>query len=327
MTTTTLESPKRKKPIVAPPTEVTRQAPQELAARRIDDEITEWFLPKRLTYRNVDWAVLGWMTLMHVGCLAAPFFFTWQAFAATIVLHYLTISIGIGLSYHRGITHKSFKLARPVEVFAYICGALSGQGSPLIWAATHRIHHAKSDMPGDPHSPRDGKWWSHMFWLFANRSAEEDETIFRRYIPDLVRDPVLRFLHRFYGPLLFAFGGVLWALGGWPLLLWGLCARMTFAYHGTWFVNSATHLWGYKTYQTTDDSRNLWWVALLTYGEGWHNNHHAYPHCARAGHRWWELDPTFWLIRTLKAVGLAKNVDDEIPMPKTGLEPAPTCVD
>ena len=154
---------------------------------------------------------------------------------------------------------------------------------------------------------------SHILWLFIRRSKADAAALQQRYVPDLVQDPIMQFFERTFGLWLIGSGVVLFAVGGWPMLLWGLCARMVFAYHSTWFVNSATHMWGYRNYETTDRSRNLWWVAVLAYGEGWHNNHHAFPRLARAGHRWYEFDATFIAIRALQAVGLAYEVDDRIP--------------
>jgi stearoyl-CoA desaturase (delta-9 desaturase) len=186
-----------------------------------------------------------------------------------------------------------------------------------MWCATHRIHHARSDQAGDPHSPLDGGWWSHLLWLFVRHDDKFRQALFRHYVPDLLQDRVLVFFDRTYGLWLFASGGLLYVLGGWPFLLWGLCVRMVVAYHSTWFVNSATHLWGYRNYETDDESKNLWWVALMSYGEGWHNNHHAHPRLARAGHKWWELDMTFYAIRVLQALRLAYAVDDRIPAART----------
>ena len=146
-----------------------------------------------------------------------------------------------------------------------------------------------------------------------DRSARDSELLFEKYVPELKDRPMLRFFERTYGLWMVLPGFALYYLGGWPMLLWGLCARMTYAYHSTWFVNSATHLWGYRNYETRDESKNLWWVAVVSYGEGWHNNHHAHPSNARAGHRWYELDPTFWVIKALKATGIAYDVRDKIP--------------
>ncbi|MEK6239706.1 MAG: fatty acid desaturase [Planctomycetales bacterium] len=253
--------------------------------------------------------------LIHAGCFAAPFFFSWSALGAAAALYVLTGCVGITFCYHRYLSHRSFKLVKPVEFLALLCGALAGQGSPLKWITWHRMHHAHSDEKGDPHSPLVGVWWSHMFWLFTPVTNEEHQALHRKYAPDLVDRPMIQFFER-------VFGGanshliqvaVLYAIGGLPLLVWGGCVRMTLVLHSTWFVNSATHLWGYRNYETRDESRNLWWVAVLTFGEGWHNNHHAHPRLAPSGHRWWELDPTWWLIKTLRFLGLAYDVEDRMP--------------
>ena len=270
--------------------------------------------PRHFTIKSVDWPVLAWMIGIHVGAVAALFFFSWQAFVAMLVMHWLTCSIGICLGYHRFLSHKSLKLRTPARILVNLCGVLSGEGSPLMWAATHRVHHARSDLHGDPHTPNDGSWWSHIVWLFMNHDKKCREALYQRYVPDLLKDPVLVFFEKTYGPILILSGVALYAFGGWPWLLWGLCFRMFVAYHSTWFVNSATHIWGYRNYETDDRSRNLWWVALLSYGEGWHNNHHAHPRLARAGHKWWEIDMTFYAIRALQFVGLAYDVDDRKPV-------------
>ncbi len=271
------------------------------------------FDPADIHKRPYDWSVVLWIGGMHVGCLAAPFFFTWQALAVCVLLHWFTCSIGICLGYHRYLSHRSFKLKQPSEFLVLLCGVLSGEGSPLRWSATHRLHHARSDKEGDPHSPLDGKWWSHLLWLMPFRYQKEADALYEKFIPELRQRPVLRLFERTYGLWLIGSAVALYAIGGLPFLLWGLCVRMTIAYHSTWFVNSATHLWGYRNYQTRDESRNLWWVALLSYGEGWHNNHHAFPRVAPAGHRWWEIDMTWWSIKLLRLFGQATDVCDAIP--------------
>ena len=286
---------------------------EEQSSGDIRQALIEAFSPDRLSWKWMSWGVLAWMVGMHVGALAAPFYFTWQALAVCVVLHWLTCSIGICLGYHRYLSHRSMKLRKPAEFFTMLCGVLSGEGSPLNWSATHRLHHQRSDLEGDPHSPTVNAWWSHLLWMFVRQTPAEHDRLYRRYVPDLIDRPMMRFFEWSFFPWLILSGVVLYAVGGLPMLLWGMCARMVFAYHSTWFVNSATHLWGYRNYETTDHSRNLWWVAVLAYGEGWHNNHHAHPSVAPAGHRWWEVDITWWSIRLLRAVGLAYDVKDQIP--------------
>ena len=275
--------------------------------------VWEPWLPHRLRLNNIDWVVVGWIAAMHVGAIFAPIYFNWQSLVTCIALHWFTASIGICLGYHRFLSHKSFKLVGPVRFITLLAGSLSGEGSPITWAATHRLHHQRSDQEGDPHSPLVTRIWSHLTWLFVRRTESERQALFKKYTPDLMKDPMLQFFEKTYFLWLVVSGIALWLVGGLPLLLWGLCVRMVFVYHSTWFVNSATHLWGYRNYDLQDRSRNLWWVAILAYGEGWHNNHHAHPHVAPAGHRWWELDPTWWAIKTLRLFGLAYDVDDRIP--------------
>lgn len=318
---TTLKSPRshtKKHRRQQPATPVA--APHSSETLKEQERIYAAFSPSKLRWNNIDWVVLGWMTAMHAGALAAPFFFTWQAFGVAVFTWWLTGSIGVCLGYHRFLAHKSMKLAWPARFVTMLCGTLSGEGSPLFWAATHRLHHQRSDQPGDPHSPNDGPFWSHILWLFGLRTVQEKDLLLNRYAPDLVKDPMMQFFEKTYGLWLVGTGVTLYLAGGLPMLLWGLCFRMVWCYHATWFVNSATHLWGYRTYETRDLSRNLWWVALLAWGEGWHNNHHAHPHTARAGHKWWEVDMTWWVISGLRAVGLAYDVDDRIPTPATPVD-------
>lgn len=284
-----------------------------VSAAERDAEIWEMYRPSALRWGNIDWWAAGWIGSMHVGALAAPFFFSWSGLAIAVFMWWLTGSIGICLGYHRYLSHRSFKLTRVGQFFVYLCGCLSVEGSPLTWAANHRIHHAKSDREGDPHSPRHGAVWAHFWWLFMLRNKDQEQIIRERYLPDLMKDRMLMFFERTFIYWSIALGAVLYAAGGLSWLLWGLCFRMVFLYHSTWFVNSATHLWGYRTYETSDDSRNLWWVAVLSHGEGWHNNHHAFPSLARSGHRWWEVDITFWAIRVMQGLGMAYDIKDSIP--------------
>ncbi len=303
------------------PVSATLLAPESVSAAEEEPIWGPW-LPDKLVWANTDWVVVAWMIGMHAGALAAPFYFNWQSVAMCFVMHWFTASIGICLGYHRFLSHKSFKVVYPVKFMAMLAGALSGEGSPLVWSATHRLHHHRSDQPGDPHSPLITAIWSHFSWMLIRRTPAQQQALFQKYTPDLIQDPMLQYFEKTYFLWLVASGIALYVVGGMPMLLWGLCMRMVLVYHGTWFVNSATHIWGYRNYDVRDESRNLWWVAIWAYGEGWHNNHHAHPHVAPAGHQWWELDPTWWAIKTLRLFGLAYDVDDRIPMKTTGREPA-----
>ncbi len=267
---------------------------------------------------GVNLGITLWIVSIHMGALAAPFFFSWQAIVLVVFLHWLTGGIGICLGYHRLFTHRSFSTFLPIRWLIAMIGGLAGEGSVIDWVSNHRKHHALSDHPGDPHSPHEGAWWSHMIWFMPSNTAEEHAAHNARWSPDLVRDPVLKFLDRAFIPSHFLLAGILFAIGyayggayyGLSFMFWGVFVRLLLVLHATWLVNSASHMWGYRTYETRDDSRNNWWVAMVTYGEGWHNNHHAYPRMARAGHRWWEFDVTFLTIRLLEKVGLVWDVVD-----------------
>ncbi|QDU63659.1 Fatty acid desaturase [Planctomycetes bacterium Pan216] len=296
--------------IKAAPTTPSSKKPKPLID---DNRLYEAVSPSSLRWDNLSWPVIAWMAAMHLMCLAAPFYFTWSALAVAFGLWFASCCLGVCFGYHRYLAHQGMKVSAPLRFVLYICGCISAQGSPTQWVATHRLHHARSDKPGDPHSPKEGVWWSHLTWLFAKQDPEVIEMLHRKYAPDMLRDPLARFFERWFPVIPVALSGIMYLLGGLPWLLWGMGVRMTIGYHSTWFVNSATHLWGYRNYETTDDSRNNWWVALVTWGEGWHNNHHAHPRVARYGHRWWEVDTTWMVISLCRVLGLVQNVNDRIP--------------
>jgi stearoyl-CoA desaturase (delta-9 desaturase) len=225
--------------------------------------------------------------------------FTWQALVVAVVLYWIAGSLGIGMGYHRLLTHRGYRTPKAVEYFLSLCGTLAVEGGPANWVTTHRIHHRFSDQEGDPHSPRDGGWWAHMGWILVGRAQEHSMAVLHRYSPDLMRDHFQCWLNRFYMWPVILLGLALYAMGGWPYVTWGLCLRVVLGLHATWLVN-----W----FATRDDSRNNWWVAWITFGEGWHNNHHAHPTSARHGLAWYEIDVNWWGIRTLQWLGLAKNI-------------------
>ena len=269
--------------------------------------------PRKAVWRGLNWPSILWWSFIQTGVVLAPFTFTWSGLVVCLVL-YLLAGFGITMGYHRLLTHRSFQTPRVVEYLLAVLGSLANQGGPLQWVAVHRVHHRHSDAAGDPHSPRDGVWWAHLLWWMPHVPELDERGRYGRYIVDLARDPVHRFLQRWHillplalAALLFALGQ-LWGGAGLSWLVWGIFVRTTLLYHATWLVNSATHLWGYRSHDTRDGSTNLWWVALLTLGEGWHNNHHAFPRSARHGLRWWELDLTYCLIRLLGLVGLARCI-------------------
>ena len=257
---------------------------------------------------QIAWSTLMTMVVFHVLAVIALFFATWDAILVAFALHWICIGWGIGLGYHRLHTHRAYKVPKAVEHFFAVCATMTLQGGPIFWTAVHRIHHQYSDDHGDPHTPRDGRWWSHMLWTIFGEALHSNTAVTGKYAPDLMQDRFYRALNTWHWVPLVVLGVALLALGGLPYLLWGVFFRVVFGLHCTWLVNSATHLWGQRRFDTGDDSKNLMWVALLTFGEGWHNNHHALPRSARHGLTWQEIDLTWLQIRLLEKLGIAWDV-------------------
>lgn len=258
--------------------------------------------------QKMHWPASIFIIAAHIIALAGFFTFSWKALAVCLFLHWVTGGLGITLGFHRLLTHRSFQVPKFLEYFFAVCGNLACQGGPITWVTTHRIHHTYSDQDRDPHSPLVSFFWAHMGWCLKDNAACSDKKVQARVAADLVKDRGHVFLEKTFFLWTVLLGAGLYALGGWPFVIWGIFVRLVLVYHATWFVNSATHVWGYQTYKSSDQSTNLWWVALMTYGEGWHNNHHAFQYSARHGLQWWEFDSTYMIIRTLEVLGLAKGV-------------------
>ena len=210
------------------------------------------------------------------------------------------------MGFHRLLTHRGYKTTKLVEYVLTVCGTLSLEGGPIFWVATHRLHHQNADKDGDPHSPRDGGLWAHMGWIITGRTLPPNEAAeLLPYVSDLRRDKFHVWISKWHWVPLTALGLALLALGGWPYLLWGVFFRTVVGLHCTWLVNSATHMWGSQRFQTHDNSRNSFWVAMLTFGEGWHNNHHAKPQSPRHGLAWYEFDLNWYGICAMRMVRLA----------------------
>jgi fatty-acid desaturase len=257
---------------------------------------------------GTNWTSVIAFSFFHLGAVAALFFFSWPAFFTALAIYWVSLSFGIGMGYHRLLTHRSYKVPKALEYFLSVCGSLALEGGPISWVATHRVHHQFSDKAGDPHTPRDGKWWSHLIWMLNGEASNSNTADCARYAPDLMKDRFHVWLSRYhYLPLVIS-AVLLLAFGGLPFLFWGVFVRVTLGYHATWMVNSLTHFWGTRRFATRDDSRNNAFVALVTFGEGWHNNHHAHPTSARHGLAWWEIDITWISIWMLRKLGIAKSV-------------------
>lgn len=278
---------------------------------------------------RIDWLRVLPFIGLHLGCLGVlAVGFSWTAFWVALALYALRMFAITGF-YHRYFSHKAFRTSRPLQFAFALLGAMSAQRGPLWWAAHHRHHHRHADGPQDLHSPvRRGFWMSHAGWFMTPRAFATDLAA----VPDLARFPELRWLDRFdvVAPLalalaLFGLGELLAAFApgldtdGWQLLVWGFFISTVALFHATVTINSLAHRFGSRRFATRDDSRNNWWLALLTFGEGWHNNHHHFPGSARQGFRWWELDLTWYLLRLLAALGL---VWDLRPVPANLRRPA-----
>ncbi len=264
----------------------------------------------RYNYRGggFNWPITIFMLVFHAGAVLALFNFSWPALGVAVFMMWVAGSLGIGIGYHRLLTHRGFKVPKWLEYFLTVCGTLALEGGPIPWVATHRIHHAHTERDGDPHSPLDGFWWSHMGWILNGHSVHREVEALSRYATDLAKDRFYVWLSRWHFVTQIALAAALYLLGGWEFILWGYFLRIVFSWHATWFVNSAAHVWGKRRFDTRDDSRNNWWVALLSFGEGWHNNHHAHPAAARHGLVWYEIDVNWYGIWVLKKLGLAKKV-------------------
>lgn len=234
--------------------------------------------------------------------------FTWIDLV-TLVTFYVLTATGIGVGFHRLLTHRSFDAPEPVRFFFLALGSMALQGSAIEWAATHHKHHAKSDKEGDPHSPLEGFWQSHVGWMFRDRFIKGGV-----WAKPYEHDRTAQIVDKLFLPLAtlsFVLPGLMaWGLGGsfWMGVLWGGVVRVFLVHHVTWSVNSVCHTFGKREFESKDESRNEWVIGLLGLGEGWHNNHHAFPKAAYHGMKWYQFDFNAIVIRTMQVLGLARNV-------------------
>lgn len=260
------------------------------------------------TAQSVNWRNVVLLSTFHL--LAIPVFFTfsWQNLAALLIGNWVVGSLGVGLGWHRLLTHRSFTAPKWLEYTLVTIGTLSMQNSPDRWVATHRIHHKFTETENDPHSSKPGFWWAQIGWILWGTAQDHDDATMKRYIPDLLKDKGLVLISRFYLVPIVLSAFLFYAIGGWSMVIWGVAGRVVFGWHTTWFVNSLAHLYGSRPHKTNDDSTNNWFVALLTFGEGWHNNHHAFPTSARHGLQWYQFDLNWITIRLFEKLGWAKNI-------------------
>jgi fatty-acid desaturase len=276
------------------------------------------------------WAYLLPIAIIHALALLAclPWLFSWTGLVALILGVHVFGNLGINLGYHRLLTHRSFAVPKWLEYTLTIFALCCMQDTPTRWVATHRLHHNHSDQDEDPHSPLMDFVWGHVGWLFRKNPSVHDIGVYQKYARDLLNDPFYFFLEKrpiwagyiylLHAVAFFLVGLVsgklisgTWAAGlqfGLSLLVWGVLVRTVAVWHITWSVNSLTHTFGYRNYQTDENSRNNWLVALVSAGEGWHNNHHEDPASASVQHRWWEFDISYYTIRALEFIGIATKV-------------------
>lgn len=273
------------------------------------------FKSDRTFTQPLDWTIFVFLVVFHVCTVVALFMFSWKAFAVGVALWWVVGSLGIGIGYHRLLTHRGYKCPKWLEYFLAICGTLALQGGPIGWVANHRMHHQNSDKEGDPHSPRDGGYWAHIGWVMTGEARHNQTTELLPYVPELRKDRFYLWISKWHWVPSAVLAVLLFAAGGWPFVLWGLCLRTVFGLHATFLVNSATHMWGSRRFMTSDQSRNNFWVAILSWGEGWHNNHHAHPQSARHGLTWYEVDVNWYGILALQRVGLVWDVKRPKPLP------------
>ncbi|HEY4740078.1 MAG TPA: fatty acid desaturase [Candidatus Acidoferrales bacterium] len=271
-------------------------------------ELTDLRAAKPKDDTGINWVTASVMVIFHALAIVALFYFTWTGFFVAVALWWISTSLGIGMGYHRLLTHRGYKIPRWLEYSLTVCATLALEGGPIFWVATHRIHHQFSDQDGDPHSPVEGTWWAHMGWILVGKSMHHDTSTLARYVPDLAKDKFYVWITKYHYVPLIAVGVILLTVGGWPIVLWGIFLRTVVGLQTTWLVNSATHSWGTRRYKTRDMSTNSLWVALLTWGEGWHNNHHAHPTSARHGLKWYEIDFNWYGIWILNKLGLARDL-------------------
>jgi fatty-acid desaturase len=277
--------------------------------------------------RKIAWRYTLVLIGVHLGAAFAfvPWFFSWTGVILAVIGLHLFGIIGITVCYHRLLTHRAFACPKWIEHTLAIIGLLGMQDAPARWVAVHRLHHQHADEARDPHSPAESFWWSHIGWMLVAHPELTRYGIYERYAKDILRDRFYVFMERQIGWIMLAswlafyFGGFLVVLAtggtlieavqfGASLLVWGVFVRVVASWHVAWSINSVTHRFGYRNYETDEDSRNNLVVGLLSGGEGWHNNHHADPRAARFGHRWFELDAGYRVIRLLELCGLAWNV-------------------
>ena len=273
-------------------------------------------LPTYATADRFDYFRFLGFVLIHIGVVASPLVFSWTGFIACMVMTVAVGQLGVIGGYHRMLAHGGFVTSKPLRYALTLLGTLGLQKGPISWVAIHRYHHLVSDHEADPHSPRMSILWAHLAWPFFEHPEFDRYNATRHLAADLENDPGLRFIERSHYLIALTFAGAVFGAGcvlggvtlGLSLLIWGYFIPVVYAWQMMLLGASANHVFGYRNYATPDNSRNTWWIALLSFGDGWHNNHHAYPRSAAHGHRWFEIDVTYWTILAMERLGLVHDV-------------------
>jgi fatty-acid desaturase len=285
--------------------------------------------PETVDGKSIVWIYAVSFVVFHALALLAfvPYFFSWTGVVLAFLGLYVFGTLGINLCYHRILTHQGLVTPKWLERTLATLGVLCVQDTPAKWVAIHRLHHQHSDEQPDPHSPLVTLFWGHMGWLLVDNRQVHSLNQLEKYARDVLRDPYYFALQRnllwvwinvaHWAAFYFVGFGIEYAATrdlalatqfGLSLLVWGVFVRTVAVWHITWSVNSLAHVWGYRNYETDENSRNNWFVGLISNGEGWHNNHHADQRSARHGHKWWEVDITWLTVRFLEILGLARQV-------------------
>ncbi|MBX7174052.1 MAG: fatty acid desaturase [Pyrinomonadaceae bacterium] len=272
-------------------------------------------MENKVKENQTNWQNLLIFITIHALALTAIFSFTWTNFIVAFILLWFSVGWGIGIGYHRLLTHRSFESPKWFEYLLAILGSLTLQKGAISWVTTHRIHHAFTEKEEDPHSPDKGFFWSHTGWMLFGISQNYSIEVCQKYSRDLLQDKFYFHFERINLVPAIIVAILLYCLGGWGMLAWGVGVRTVISWHITWGINSFAHKFGSQRFKTGENSRNNAVLGILAFGEGWHNNHHAFPTSARHGLVWYELDLSYLQIKLFEKLGIVKNV--KVPTQKS----------
>ena len=265
-------------------------------------------MEKKIKENRINWQNLILFISIHLLAIAAIFSFTWTNLIIALILLWFSLGWGIGIGYHRLLTHRSFQSSKWLEYLLAILGSLALQKGVISWVTTHRIHHAFTEQKDDPHSPAESFLWSHTGWMLFGIGQDYSSEVCQKYSPDLLQDKFYVHFEKINVVPSIIVAILLYWFGGWGMMAWGIGVRTVISWHITWGINSFAHKFGSQRFVTNENSRNNVILGILAFGEGWHNNHHAFPTSARHGLAWYELDLSYLQIKLFEKLCLVKNV-------------------